>query len=84
MREVELTWADKIQQEGREEGLLEGKRSTLLQQMTTKFGPVSPEVRSGIEALESVEKLDGLLRRVLTASSLEDMGLAELLKNPSE
>ena len=86
---MEVTWADKIREEGREkgrqegrekgreEGLKEGKRETLRQQLTKKFGPLPQNTVSRLEALESLEELDGYLDRVLTAGSLDDMGLGD-------
>ncbi len=66
-------------EEGREQGLkvglVEGKRETLLRQLTAKFGPVSEKTRSRVQALESVAELDAYLERVLTAESIDDMGL---------
>ncbi len=70
-REMEVTWADKI----REEGLLQGKRDTLLRLMTSKFGPIPGEIVTHIQGLESLEELDTYLERLLTASSLTEMRL---------
>ncbi len=76
-QEMEVTWADKIREEGREEGLKEGKRETLKQFLTKKFGPLPETAISRLEALESLEELDSYLDRVLTAGSLEEMGLGD-------
>ena len=81
--EMEVTWADKIREEGRiegreegrEEGLKEGKRETLRQLLTKKFGPLPETVLSRLEVLECLEELDGHLDRVLKAGSLDEMGL---------
>ncbi|GMR24277.1 MAG: hypothetical protein BMS9Abin37_2799 [Acidobacteriota bacterium] len=74
-----MTWAEKFEQKGlekgREEGLLTGKRETLLRLFSAKFGTVSEATTARVEAIDSVEELDALLERVLTASSLEDMKL---------
>ena len=80
---MEVTWADKIREEGRMEGreegrevgLKEGKRETLRQQLIKKFGPLPEAAVSRLEAVESLEELDIYLNRVLTADSLEEMGL---------
>ena len=64
---MEVTWADKM--------MARGKRETLLRQLTAKFGAPSEETRSRIQALESAEELDTYLERILTATSIEDMGL---------
>jgi len=75
VQEVELTWAEKLRQEGREEGLVEGKRQTLKRQLAAKFGALPNRVEASIDALASAEELDGYLDRVLTAGSLEKLGL---------
>jgi len=83
VQDVELTWAEKLEQkglekgreEGREEGLLTGKRETLLRQFSAKFGAVAETTTARVEAIDSVDELDALLERVLTATSLDDMKL---------
>jgi len=82
-QEMEVTWADKIRQqgklegkaEGKAEGRVEAKRETLLRLLTRKFGALPQETTSRVRALESVEELDAYLDRVLTAKSLGEMGL---------
>lgn len=75
--EMQVTWADKIRdegrQEGREEGALEAKRETLLRQLTRKFGRLPDAVLSRVNALESIPLLDTYLDRLVTAGSLEEM-----------
>ena len=56
-------------------GELKGKRETLLHQITQKFGPLSENVKRQVEAYESVDELDAYLDRILTVTSLEEMGL---------
>ena len=83
MQEVELSWAEKLEQkglekgreQGREEGLLAGKRETLTRLMTAKFGALPDAETEYIEAIESLGELDALLERVLTATSLDEMKL---------
>jgi len=75
VEEMEVTWADKMMEKGREEGLKAGKRETLLRLLTAKFGPVSEEIKSRIQAIESVAELDTYLERVLTAESIGEMEL---------
>lgn len=62
-------------EEGREKGVIEGKRETLLRQLAKKFGSLSEDVIVQIRALESVDQLDVCLDRVLTVTSLEEMEL---------
>ncbi len=54
---------------------IEGKRETLKHQLTKKFGTIPDKTMARIEALDSLEELDRYLDRVLTAESLEAMGL---------
>ena len=83
VKEMEVMWTDRMKakwakeglEEGREKGLIEGKRETLLRQLAKKFGSLSEEVTAQIRALESVDELDRCLDRVLTATSLEEMEL---------
>jgi hypothetical protein len=66
---MQLTWADKMKEEG--------KKDALLQLLTSKFGPLPEKTASRIRAIESPKKLDRYLDRVLVASSLADMGLGD-------
>ena len=87
VHDVELTWADKLLkqgeekgiekglEQGREAGLLEGKREALLRQLGAKFGLLSKGVTAHLDSIESASELDGYLERILTAKSLEEMGL---------
>jgi hypothetical protein len=75
VQEVELTWADKLRQEGREEGVVQGKRQTLKRLLAARFGVLPNRVEASIDALDSGEELDGYLDRVLTAGSVEELGL---------
>ena len=83
VQDVELTWAEKLMEKGREEGLekgreaglLEGKREALLQILTAKFGPLSELTTKHVQAIDSADELDNRLEQVLTAASLAEMGL---------
>jgi Putative transposase, YhgA-like/Domain of unknown function (DUF4351) len=59
----------------RREGRLEGRRELLLQQMTLRFGRLPKKVRSQVEQITSPQKLNGLSKRILSAKSLQDLGL---------
>jgi len=65
------TWAEEVMMNG----LLQGKRSTLLRQIGARFGSPPEWVVRKIRRLESIDELDAHLDNVLTARSLEDMGL---------
>ena len=77
--ETKLTYSDRMREkfhrEGREAGLIEGKRDTLLRQLTAKFGPLSPETIAKVKALQSAAELDARLELIVSAESLQDMGL---------
>ncbi len=87
-QKMEFAWADKLREEGHQkgrqegrlegldEGLLKGKRDTLLRLMMAKFGPLSEELATRIQGLESLEELDQYLDRLVTASSLAEMQLS--------
>lgn len=88
MQEIELTWADKLidkgrkegREEGREEGLeagvIEGKRQTLLRQLSAKFGELPEETTAAVETMSEVE-LDSALDRILAAKTLDELRFDE-------
>ena len=72
-------WKDKGREEGRQEGrqeTLKGLRPAVLAQLEQRFGPLTEDARRRIEAIDSVEEMADLLKRVLSASSLAELGLA--------
>jgi hypothetical protein len=71
VEEVELTWADRLH----EAGVIEGKRQALLKLLNAKFGPLSTERTSRVQTLSSNIELERYLDRVVTATSLEEVGL---------
>jgi len=71
MQEVELTYFDELELKGR----LEGKRQTLLRQLTAKFGPLPEDTVTKIAEVSFDAELDTYLDRVLTATSLEEVGV---------
>lgn len=79
VQEMELTWADQMREEGRLQGVqrgrLEGARQVLLQQLGQRFSPLPERVRRQVEKIDSLDRVSQLAGRVLTARSLEDLGL---------
>ncbi len=83
VQKVELTWADKLMEKGREEGkqagreagVVEGMRRMLLRQLTVKFGDLSDEVSDRVRSM-SEGALESVVEKVLTADTLDDLGLA--------
>ncbi len=62
-------------EKGIEQGILRGERKTLLRQLERKFAPLPDSVRTRLEAITDAEELDRLTDTILTAETLEDMGL---------
>ncbi len=58
---------------GKEIGRIAAKRETLLQLMRLKFGPLPAEVEATLGELADVARIDALLVRILTASTLAEM-----------
>jgi hypothetical protein len=66
-----VKWHDQIEKKA----LLEGRRDTLLEQMTFRFGPLPEDVRSRVQQMTSAKDLSRLARKILSAKSLQEMGL---------
>ena len=60
---------------GHEEGRVTEARSTLLRQLTRRFGEVPADLASIIESTHDLERLAGWLDQVVTAERLEDVGI---------
>jgi hypothetical protein len=73
MREIVTQW----ELRGRLWGELHGERKALLEQLRAKFGDVDADVEEQINAISDEKKLIALLRGVLTAQSLADLGLRD-------
>jgi hypothetical protein len=71
IEDEELTYFDELELKG----VLKGKRETLLRQLTSKFGPLPEDSVAKIAAIRSAAELDTYLDRVLTANSLEQVGV---------
>jgi hypothetical protein len=68
MRSMVMTWSEKIK--------ASAQKDLLLVQLTERFGPLPDSARRHVEEISSFQRLTRLARRVLTAGSLEEMGLA--------
>jgi len=84
LEETLIEWGEKIRKEahkearleGRKEGQILGLRRVLLQQMSLRFGRLPKDVRSRVEQITSTQELEKLTRKILSAKSLEEMGLS--------
>ncbi len=59
-----------------EKGLQEGQRTTLQELLEARFGPLSATAQERLESL-SLEQLKALTRALLTAQSLQELGLED-------
>lgn len=59
-----------------ERGVQQGWRAALQRLLEARFGPLSTEVRERLEGLDS-ERLEALTVPVLTARSLQELGLED-------
>jgi len=78
-REVQamaLMWSEKLEAKGEARGKAQGVREILLLQLAERFGPLPEGARRQVEEISSLQRLTQLAKRVLTAHSLEEMGLA--------
>ena len=75
VEETAREWRQKYRREGRQEGKREGMREVLLRQLERRFGPIPEEKRRGMEAITSRARLNRLADKILTAQSLDEMGL---------
>ncbi len=63
------------ERKARKEGRLEGTRQTLLRQMRQRFGRIPKRVQEQVNALSSLRDLEKIADRILTAGSLQELGL---------
>jgi hypothetical protein len=69
------SWERKARAEGVAEGVLASRRETLLALLDEKFGSVPKITSQRVQSIESTEELDRLLRQIIHANSLAEMGL---------
>ncbi len=67
-----MSYYDRLIQQGKTEGKAEGALEVLLKQLALKFGPLDPSVHERV-ARASIEQLDRMAERILTAATLEDV-----------
>ncbi len=78
---MEMTWADKIeargieegQRRGREEGLQEGMKTLILELLEHRFGPVPKNLARRIRTIRDRDRLGRLAEQLLDAESLDDL-----------
>jgi hypothetical protein len=74
-RAMWMTWSERLRAEGAREGERRALQSAVVRLLEKRFGSVPPKARQKVESMKSVARLNGLLDQVLTASSLNELGL---------
>ncbi|HVZ37307.1 MAG TPA: DUF4351 domain-containing protein [Polyangiaceae bacterium] len=69
--EYQSDFAKKYFADGRREGQMQGRADLLVRLLTRRFGPLAPEVSARIAAA-SLDELDAIGDRLLTAKSIEE------------
>jgi hypothetical protein len=72
VEEQVLTAGERLRREGRREGVQQGRRAILLQQLRARFGPLPKTAVAQVETAEP-KQLTRWARRVLTAPTLRDV-----------
>lgn len=68
-------WSERLIERGERRGEIRARRETLLRLLRAKFGSLPRGTAQRVRDFDSVARLDALLKRILTASSIEEMGL---------
>ena len=69
---LELTWGERMEQKGREQGALQAKREVLLDQLRTKFGEVPADLAARIGQADDAQ-ITHLLRQAVLVQRLEEL-----------
>jgi flagellar biosynthesis/type III secretory pathway protein FliH len=67
-------WHQRGLRRSHKKGLLEGAQMVVLHQIERRFGPLPKSIQTRIQAIKTVEELESLAEKVVTAGSLRDMG----------
>jgi hypothetical protein len=76
VRQMIKTWSEEAEERGLKRGELQGQRKLLLDQLEFKFPPLSEGIRQHVTQLPE-DKVRQLARAVLTAKSLDELGLED-------
>ena len=69
------TAAQHFIEEGREIGAVETMQKTLIKLLNLKFGSIPQSVIQHIQTLRDIAQLDRLIEQIMTANSLQEMGI---------
>lgn len=77
METTELTWADRVFEQGLEQGeqrgSLLGMREAIRQMLRARFGAVSPEMEATLAGLAREEDLTAFIERAIEAHSASEL-----------
>jgi len=68
-------WDSGIEQ-GIEQGIERGKHDLIVRQLQLKFGEAAAPIIEKVEAIDDLARLDDLAARLLTAATVDDLGLS--------
>ena len=68
---TELTWADRMLLQGREQGIEQGLRQAVLRVLVKRFGALPPSISMGLDRIGDSQRLESLLDVALSVSTLE-------------
>ena len=71
---IELT-REQGEKQGREQGREEAKREAIIKLLQSRFSAVPESVRNEINLIQSLEHLDSIFDKALTAETLDEIGL---------
>jgi hypothetical protein len=70
-----IAWRKRKEREDQDKGKQKGMRAILLRLLDQRFGPLPGTVRRKVGAIRSTGKLEQLAGQILTAGSLQELGL---------
>lgn len=75
LEETLIAWRKRKDREAQEKGVQKGIRRMLVRQLDQRFGPLPVRARRKVGAIRSTQRLEQLGDQVLTARSLQELGL---------
>lgn len=64
-------------QQGEQRGTIRAKQETLMDLMQLRFGPLPQSLMQRIQSIQEIDQLNVFLRRVITTTRLEEMGIQD-------
>lgn len=72
---MEMTWSERLRQEGRQEGELRGMQTLLLDLLRQRFETVQPETERRVRSIDTAEELSRLAGEVFSGGNPPELGL---------